>query len=157
VFFESFLFKILPERVVLRYKAVLNFQRNVDNGFLTRLYLSVNSIKTQFSSAKSFLFGIGNHLGEDSMWRIGQHSLITDFMAKYGCIGITFLVYFFSYIKKKYKCYSMDVKENALVVTTWIIFLIMSVMTNSFRAENGISCFLLLSVILEPKRNTYFS
>lgn len=72
--------EIIPERVAERLQAMLDLIKGEGDGsdsiYLARFGLNRISINTWLSSAKSTLFGVGNHLGRDHYDLIGQHSFI---------------------------------------------------------------------------------
>jgi len=141
--------KYLPERVAVRFLAIINYDTFINSEYTSRVWLFFNGVRTMFNSLPNFLFGVGNHLGSDYFSLIGQHSLVSDYMAKYGLLGLFFLIYFFINVKKVFcnlKSNYFVAEYNKIVV---FVFIILSFLSNSFRSEIAVAAFLILSVINE--------
>lgn len=150
----DFIIRYLPERVAVRISAVINHDTFINSEYTSRVGLFFNGVRTMFSSLPNFIFGVGNHLGSDYSSIIGQHSLISDYMAKYGLLGLLFLLYFFSSIKKVFcnlKTNHFVSEYNKIVI---FVFIIISFLSNSFRSETAVVVFLILSAINESAQQT---
>lgn len=95
---------LLPKRVTARIIAVLKLSnaRLVDSDYYGRLRLFLASWNTFLSSPKTFLVGIGYHLGDAFRGVIGQHAFIVDSLAAYGVLGGLFLIYSFGSMWKTF-------------------------------------------------------
>lgn len=153
----DWLLVILPERVALRLTA-LSSEALGSSDYTSRATLLLNNINTMFSSLTNFVFGAGNHLGSQYTSIIGQHSALTDYMAKYGCIGLGFIILFFAKIRKTFRLAVSNRGDSILVRSFLWIFFAASVLSNSFKAETAATAFIALSLLLNSQNtNSYGS
>lgn len=120
--------QVIPsERLAKRFNDIsiaLTFESmDATNGSMSaRSDLIEVSWNTFTSSFSSFLFGVGEHAGDNDV--IGHHSFFTDMLACYGLVGGIVL---FVYFKKQYQIimsYLNKKTEWALYMQCAIVFLI---------------------------------
>lgn len=142
-YFMDDIINMLPDRVAVRYMTLAG-DSGGDTATLSRFELIGNSIRTFFANP---VFGIGYHLGNDYFSLVGQHSLITDYLAWFGIFGAIFLIFFF---RSLYRLLPKGC--NSIFLTRYsryliLVFCIYSVLSNTFRPENSVSAFLMLSCL----------
>lgn len=149
----DWLVAVLPERVSLRFTA-LSKESLGSSDYTSRTVLLWNNINTMFSSLSSFIFGVGNHLGSKYSSLIGQHSTITDYMAKYGCIGLAFIIFFFTRILKIFKAAVSNRNDSVLVYSFILIFITASILSNTFGAATAATGFVGLALLINSTNTT---
>ncbi len=125
---------------------------------LSRLQLYELSITTFFSSIENFIFGVGYHTTEQlsTGWLfnigVGNHSEVLDIAARYGLIGLLpifmFLHRFFRYVQ-----YDIQIKDIYNFKLIGIIFLIYSILNNSFDPSLGVLVFLIIPLYFTRMEN----
>ena len=148
MFLGSDFVRLLPERIAYRVEAIMNFSSRSFWGdtYLSRFTLIENSLKTFVATPKNFLIGIGYHLGQEYYDRVGQHSLITDYLAWYGCIGL-FMFYYIMASIRKLLIGSCDGKvEKIFANSIFAVYFFSSIMSNAFRPEVSVTAILMLSL-----------
>lgn len=144
------LIDILPERVAVRITA-LTSGNNSDNEYLSRFGLAMVDINTFTANISNFFIGVGDHRGHEYWNVIGQHSYILDTLAKYGCIGIMYLLTFFRLLHANYSAHIYEKNEGVLYKAIFVIFIICGITSHAFDATIGLTAFLLLSTITNKK------
>lgn len=144
------LIDILPERVAGRLQALLYHNSEDDEGFLSRFQLMSNSINTFLSS--KILFGVGDHRGHEYWHIIGQHSQIFDDMARYGILGLIFLIKFFRCTYRYFTKFMCEMGLKPIAVGALIVFFVLCINSQSFNPAPGLTAFLLMSTII-PKND----
>lgn len=135
---------ILPDRVAERCMALFYSNSDDDEGFLSRFELMSNSIS---SFASNVLFGVGDHRGHEYWHLIGQHSQIFDDLARYGFIGLLFIIRFYCDI---YKYFTNDLSKSGLTIiahSVLIVFFILCINSQAYSEAPALTAFLLLSTI----------
>lgn len=149
--FQTLIFDLLPERIELRVAALFSAGDNAGTSYLERFELVQTSLNTFTNSFKNFLFGGGYYLGSEYMNIIGQHSLITDYLAAYGCIGLFFLVYFFRKLKRSFNANLSDDSDRTVVRIFIFGLLVISLMSKSFVPEIACGAIFLPVLFVEYK------
>lgn len=151
--FSTPLASLLPNRVSERIYALTNFINGSaeNNALLSRISLMDNSLTTYFSSIKNMIFGIGYHLGDEYYSIIGQHSFLTDTLVAYGIFGLAFaIVYFINVFGFFFKRTDYGITRRYLICAVFL-FLILSIVSNSFVPENAFSFYICYSLIAKRK------
>lgn len=141
-----FLIESLPERVALRLRAIK--EGDTGEGYTSRFDLIFRNVTTWFSSIDSFIFGVGNHIEGQKSLLLGNHSVFTDYIAKYGIIGLTFICLYIKNIYSLYLKFNCDIKTTTLIQIVLSFAVIIMIMTNSFNPENAVSTFLLTTLVI---------
>lgn len=142
---------LLPERIALRVQALILVDNNMGSDYLSRFDLAFTSLKTFTSSIHNFMFGAGYHFGKEYTKMIGQHSLIPDYLAAYGCVGLIFVCYFFYKLKKLLLVnVTSDFNKNAIHVFLFG-FLLISLMSRAFVPEIAFGTVMLLVLAVDYK------
>ncbi len=147
---KDYVISLFPERIALRLRAVFDISDKGIEGteFLGRFTLIRNSIRTFLNSPRNFLIGIGYHLGRDYYDLVGQHSVITDYLAWYGCIGLAMIVYILRSIKFYMNRFACDVRSKRFASLFSIVFIIASLISNTFRPQVAATAILLVSLCI---------
>ncbi len=144
------LISIVPERVALRLSALFMGSGD-DEGYLSRFALMKVDINTFFGSLTNFVFGVGDHRGSDKWGIIGQHSYFLDTLARYGIIGLTYLIIFCRKYWKSYNEAISDSLQKSFFISCFIMFLFLSVNSNTFDVTVGSTLFIMLSTSFNKK------
>lgn len=118
-FFEWLTDVVPSERLAMRFKsityALMYEEIEAGGGSLAgRSHLIDVSWSTFTSSIGCFLFGAGEHFGDNSI--IGHHSFMIDTLARYGIIGG---VIFFVYFKIQYQLIMSNISKKTDRVLYW--------------------------------------
>lgn len=149
---SDWIISVLPSRVGVRVIALITTDSIDGINYTVRFELMKNSIITMFSSVSNLFFGVGYHLGVDYSDMIGQHSLITDYMAKYGLIGLTFVVLFFKKLSLIFQKAVSNSFDKKIINAIMLIYVLMSFLTYSFRPVVAVSSFLMLSLLINDSK-----
>lgn len=146
---------LFPPRIQIRLNTILAILSRSDAGMrLGRLELMKTSLRTWLSSPKNFLIGVGYYPGMNYISIVGQHTMIADYLAFFGCIGGGFLLLFFRNIKKN--LFSAGGQKSNVYLrlggNIFFAFLMISFTSQPISAEIFISAFLIY-VLVEPLIN----
>jgi hypothetical protein len=142
--FSSVIIDYLPERIAERFEA-LTGQNSDTEEYLERSRLMSLNISSFLNNP---ITGIGWHLGDTGLAiKVGQHSLITDYMACYGLIGIGFLFYYFKLIKNILRVGLSSNNVQLYGKYLFVALLIASVLSNTMVPWTTVSALLLFCVI----------
>jgi len=142
------LISILPERVAVRISALIYNASSEEDVYLSRFSLMEVDLNTWFSGVAQFFFGVGDHRGHEHWKLIGQHSYILDMLAKYGFLGLLFMITFF---RQLYSSFSNVVRGTAykgFFKLTFIVFVINCITSQPFDVTVGITAILMLATII---------
>ena len=143
----------LSRRILSIHEVITGGDINNVRGTLdTRYHLMSTSIDTFKASASNFLFGIGNHMyntvDEAFTLGIGGHSQLIDMFAKYGILGGGLVIGIIGSSFKKIK--RMLCQEWFIYfLIIFMIFIVRSVLGNTFEPEIGLVVFVLMPLIQE--------
>lgn len=153
VIFYDKIIEILPERITIRIKALLEDKSGSSNSeYLGRFDLVLVSLKTFVSRIDTFVFGIGYHTGDKYMQVIGQHALFPDYLARYGCLGLIFVILFFIFSYKVFVSNKeSNMNKNYARAILFVIFF-MTFIGNPFRAEIAISSFMFIGLLFSKNK-----
>lgn len=148
--------EIIPERVAERLQAMLDLIKGEGDGsdsiYLARFGLNRISINTWLSSAKSTLFGVGNHLGRDHYDLIGQHSFYIDYLAKYGILGTSLVIVSLkSFVKTAKRCAS-DSSQYFFFIIFFFVYVVLGFFAKSGFAIIALGAFLYSQLALSTIR-----
>lgn len=118
-----------------------------------RIELQLISLRTFVSSPKNFILGAGLHLGSENYRIIGQHGFITDYLAAYGLIGLSFLLFLFKRLFNDYKCMYHNKETRTFMNCILTTFFLASLICNSFCKEVCVSAFLIPVLFIEKNQN----
>ncbi len=132
---------------------VLSGQDINDEGSLyARFMLGMVSLNTWVGGVVNFLFGIGDHASDGDAYSlinsgVGKHSQILDTLARFGCVGLLFMINIF---KSTYRFLFSNIndmlaKSNLSVV--FAFYIIMGVLNNIFYCDNLIVVVLFMSLM----------
>lgn len=132
---------------------VLSGQDIKDEGSLyARFMLGKASLNTWVGGFVNFLFGIGDHASDGDVYSlinsgVGKHSQILDTLARFGCVGLLFMINIF---KSTYRFLFSNIndmlaKSNLSVV--FAFYIIMGVLNNIFYCDNLIVVVLFMSLM----------
>jgi hypothetical protein len=148
LFYWNEIVAMLPHRVAIRYLAVSGMKGG-DTDTLGRTTLILHSLKTFVTYP---LWGIGYHLDSSYLKVVGQHSLITDYMAWYGMVGVLFLVYYFRYLFLRIPFGFKNETIRKFVQSLVVIYIIASILQNTFNASIAISAFLMTACLCDKQK-----
>jgi hypothetical protein len=148
------------ERIAERLIAMANYFSNTvsdnDVSLTGRLDLYKLSISTFLKSFKNFVLGVGYHTTNkqtiDWLYQIGVggHSEFLDLAAKYGIIGLLIIYSFFQSFLADFKKYYYT-KHDLEHYIIWIVFLLFSIVNNTFDPSVGVLIFMGFPIYLKNK------
>lgn len=127
--------------------------QDADSGSLAaRFALAMTSLSTFFSSISNFLVGVGDDMHGGSIFDlmksgVGGHSEFIDCLARYGIIGAFLYYKVLSSTLRYIRRLSDNQFINSNYFVVYFIFLILSVLNNSFFADMFYVVFMLLPII----------